>query len=187
MRGAAQAAWDDVLGRIRVEGGTRAQRRIFYTALYRCVSRMRNHDEYGRYYSPADEAVHPAEGRDFYMHDWSWDTHRTAHPLQALIEPERRNNIVQSYVRMFEQSGWLPTFPTLSAGAGYAMVGFPCHAVVLDAYRKGYRGFDVGAAYAGMRHNATARTRVPPHRAELHTQGPLDRFYETHWYMPALR
>ena len=48
---AARARWNQVLGRITVEGGTETQRKVFYTALYRSSERMVNITEDGRYYS----------------------------------------------------------------------------------------------------------------------------------------
>src|SRR6185437_10215780 len=51
VKGKARDRWNDVLGQIQVEGGTLAQRRVFYTALYRCYERMVNISEDGRYYS----------------------------------------------------------------------------------------------------------------------------------------
>ena len=37
VKSKAQARWDDVLGRIEVEGGTVDQYRTFYSCLYRSV------------------------------------------------------------------------------------------------------------------------------------------------------
>ena len=58
VKDAAKARWNETLGQIAVEGGTEAQRRIFYTALYRCFERMINITEDGQYYSAFDHKVH---------------------------------------------------------------------------------------------------------------------------------
>ena len=58
VKAAAKARWNQVLGQIAVEGGTEAQRKVFYTALYRCYERMINITEDGRYYSGFDHQVH---------------------------------------------------------------------------------------------------------------------------------
>ena len=73
VKDAARARWNEVLGRIAVEGGTESQRRVFYTALYRCFERMVNITEDGRYYSAFDNRVHEDQ-RPFYVDNWLWDS-----------------------------------------------------------------------------------------------------------------
>ena len=80
MKDAARARWNKALGQIAVEGGTEAQRRVFYTALYRCFERMINITEDGRYYSGFDHQVH-TDARPFYVDNWLWDTYRALEPL----------------------------------------------------------------------------------------------------------
>ncbi|HEY0273753.1 MAG TPA: glycoside hydrolase family 92 protein, partial [Chitinophaga sp.] len=174
-------AWSDVMSQIQVEGGTEAQRRSFYTALYRCNERMVNITEDGQYYSGYDRQLH-ADQRPFYVDDWSWDTYLAAHPLRMILHPAQEEDMLQSYVRMYTQSGWMPTFPVLF-GDHACMNGFHSSVVFTDAYRKGLRNFDVEQAYAGMRKNSTAATLLP------WRNGPktvLDDFYHAHGYFPAL-
>jgi len=176
-----QKQWTDVLSKIKVTGGTEAQKRAFYTALYRCYERMVDITEDGSYYSGYDNKVH-RETRPFYVDDWSWDTYLALHPLRMILEPAREEDMLQSYVRMYEQSGWMPTFPVLF-GDHACMNGFHSSVVFLDAYRKGLRHFDIEKAYEGMRKNATAATLLP------WRNGPktaLDDFYHEKGYFPAL-
>ena len=105
----ARAQWNEALGRIAVEGGTPAQRRVFYTALYRCMERMINITEDGRYYSGYDHKVHQ-DTRPFYVDNWLWDTYRAMEPLQTLLNPDMQADKIQSYVRMYQQSGTMPAF-----------------------------------------------------------------------------
>ena len=98
----------------RVEGGTEAQRKVFYTALYRCFERMINISEDGQYYSAFDHKVH-RDPRPFYVDNWLWDTFRALEPLQTLLNPDVQADKIQSYVRMYQQSGIMPTF-ALAAG-----------------------------------------------------------------------
>ncbi|HEX3628238.1 MAG TPA: glycoside hydrolase domain-containing protein, partial [Verrucomicrobiae bacterium] len=83
----ARAAWEKALGQIQVEGGTLDQKRVFYTALYRCYERMVNISEDGQYYSAFDHKVHQ-DARPFYVDNWLWDTYRALEPLQTLLNPE---------------------------------------------------------------------------------------------------
>lgn len=177
-----RAVWNDALGGIRTVGGTESQRTIFYTALYRSLGRMTDITEDGKYFSGYDHAVHDAGGHDFYIDDGLWDTYRSLHPLQLLLDPRRQQDMVRSYVRMYEQSGWLPSFPSV-AGEQAVMIGHHAAALILDTYAKGYRDFDVETAYAAMRKSATQATMLPWSRGPL---TELDRVYFEKGFFPAL-
>ena len=182
LEAGAKEAWTEALGRIKIEGGTEAQRRTFYTAFYRCYERMVNVTEGDRYYSNYDGKIHDAD-RDFYVDDWIWDTYLAHHPLRAILEPEKEADMIQSYVRMYEQSGWMPTFPILW-GDNPCMNGFHSAVMILDAYRKGIRNFDIEKAFEGMKKNALEATMLP------WRNGPacsLDTFYNKNGWYPALQ
>ena len=176
-----KTAWEEKVRRIQVKGGTEAQRRTFFTSLYRTYERMVNISEDGKYYSAYDHKVHQSK-RDFYVDDWAWDTYLAQHPLRMILDPEQEADMLQSYVNMYEQSGWMPQFPLLYID-NPAMHGFHSTIIFLDAYRKGIRNFDVEKAYEGMRKNATEATMLP------WRNGPktiLDTFYRENGFYPAL-
>lgn len=108
IRSKARDIWNKALSLIEVKGGTEKQRTVFYTALYRAMTRMVNVTEYGRYYSNYDKKVHNCEGYDFYINDGIWDTYRCMHPLQLLIDSKRQLDMIQSYLHIYENTGWLP-------------------------------------------------------------------------------
>ena len=145
---AGQNAWNQALDKIQVEGGTEDDKTVFYTSLYRCFERPVCISEDGRYYSAYDGKVHEDGGRPFYVDDWIWDTYRATHPLRALIDAEREGDIVNSFLLMAEQMGtnWMPTFPEVT-GDSRRMNSNHGVATVIDAYRKGVRGFDLAKAY----------------------------------------
>ena len=174
--------WNDALGGIQTVGGTERQRTIFYTALYRSLGRMTDITEDGRYFSGYDYAVHDANGHDFYIDDGLWDTYRSLHPLQLLLDGWQQEDMVRSYLRMYEQGGWLPSFPS-AAGEQAVMIGHHAAAFILDVYAKGYRDFDVEEAYAAMRKSATQATMLPWSRGPLTN---LDRVYFDKGFFPAL-
>lgn len=182
VKSAARDRWNDVLGQIKVEGGTPEQKRVFYTSLYRCYERMINISEDGQYYSGFDHQVHQ-DARPFYVDNWLWDTYRALEPLQTLLNPEMEADKLQSYVRMYQQSGWLPEFAVLW-GNMECMTGNPASVWMADAWSKGVTNFDVANGYAGAKKNSVEGTWLPWRR------GPkcsLDDFFAEHGYMPALK
>jgi predicted alpha-1,2-mannosidase len=181
VKKAARARWNKVLGQIQVKGGTEAQRRVFYTALYRTYERMINITEDGRYYSAFDHQVH-ADERPFYVDNWIWDNFRALEPLHTLLNPEMEADQIQSYVRMYEQSGWMPSFAVLW-GDHACMNGNHAAGWIADAWYKGVRDFDLETAYEGLRKNSLEATLLP------WRNGPkcaLDDFYHENGYFPAL-
>lgn len=82
-----------------------------------------------------------------------WDTYRSAYALQDLIEPKETEKAINGFVDAYEKTGWLT-----SSGA---MIGNHSTSVIVDAYFKGIRGFDVQKAYEGMRKNHTEGTMIP--------------------------
>ncbi len=174
--------WNKALTGISTVGGTDRQRTIFYTALYRSLGRMTDITEDGRYFSGYDHAVHDAQGHDFYIDDGTWDTYRSLHPLQLLLDARQQEDMVRSYIRMYEQSGSLPSFPS-AAGEQAVMIGHHTVAMILDTYMKGYRDFDVEQAYAAMRKTTTETTMLPWSRGPLTS---LDRVYFERGFFPAL-
>ncbi|WP_184543745.1 GH92 family glycosyl hydrolase [Mucilaginibacter sp. FT3.2] len=181
LKEAAKSAWAKVVNQIKVEGGTEAQRRSFYTALYRSNERMVNINEDGHYYSGYDKKIHDSN-RPFYVDDWVWDTYLALHPLRSILNPAMESDMLNSYVNMYQQSGWMPTFPVLF-GDNPCMNGFHSTVMFLDDYRKGIRGFDIDKAYEGVLKNATQATMLP---WENGPKCELDDFYYKNGYFPAL-
>ncbi len=177
-----RAIWNRDLGAIQIEGGTERQRTIFYTALYRSLLRMTDITEDGEYFSGFDHKVHEADGHDFYVDDGLWDTYRSLHPLQLLLDAPQQEDMIRSYLRMYEQSGWLPSFPS-AVGEQAVMIGHHAAILILDTYEKGYRDFDLQEAYDAMRKNATDATMLPWRRGPLTS---LDRIYFEKGFFPAL-
>ena len=182
LKTSGREKWNNALGKIEVKGGTEDQKTVFYTALYRTYERMVNISEDGRYYSGYDDTVHTDNGTPFYVDDWMWDTYLAAHPLHAMINPDLEALKIESYVRMYEQSGWMPSFPILF-GDNPAMNGHHSAAIIADAYFKGIRDFDIEKAYEGLKKNAMEATMLPWRNGPMCS---LDTFYLENGYYPAL-
>jgi predicted alpha-1,2-mannosidase len=138
------------LNAIRVSGGTPAQRRIFYTALYRTMQMPTIFTDVNGEFRGFDKQVHKAEGYTYYTDFSLWDTFRTVQPLYYLIARKEARDMTVSLVEMAKEGGCLPRWP---AGCGYTncMFGTPADVAVSEAYLKGITDFDAQKAYACMR------------------------------------
>lgn len=180
----ARNDWNDALGKIQVQGGTKDEKTVFYTSLYRCYERPINLSEDGHYYSAFDGKIHEDGGRSFYTDDWIWDTYRAAHPLRLLIDEGTEKNVIDSYLRMAEQMGnmWMPTFPEIT-GDSRRMNSNHAVATVADAAAKGLQ-FDLAKAYEACRKGIEEKTLAPWSGAAA---GWIDDFYKKNGYIPALQ
>lgn len=144
-----RSEWNHYLDRVQLSGVSADQRAIFYTALYHSFLFPRQFDEFGKYYSPFDEKIHGGVSYNDYS---LWDTFRALHPLFTLLAPDRVSPMVQSLVQMYQQGGWMPKWPNPTYSN--IMIGTPADSVIADAYLKGFRSFDVSAAYAAVHKDA---------------------------------
>lgn len=176
--------WNETLGRIRVEGGTEDEKIVFYSSFYRTFERPVCMSEDGRYFSAFDGQVHNDNGTPFYTDDWIWDTYRAAHPLRVLIDRQKEEDIIDSYLRMAEQMGnlWMPTFPE-TTGDTRRMNSNHAVATVADALAKGLH-VDTVKAYEACRRGMEEKTLAP---WSGNPAGWIDTFYRDHGYIPALR
>ncbi|MEO9078157.1 MAG: GH92 family glycosyl hydrolase [Rhodanobacter sp.] len=154
-RAEATAAWDKALAVIDVDA-PKATRTVFYTALYHAMlSPTLSMDVNGQYRGP-DDAVHQADGFEFYS-TWSlWDVYRAQQPLMVLLNPQRSTDFIRSLIAAREASpfGILPVWAYQGLET-WCMIGYHAVPVIADAYIKGVRGFDVNKALDAMVASAT--------------------------------
>jgi len=155
--GRARTEWERQLGTIDVEGGTEAQRRTFYTALYHAVQfphMLQEVDAGGKaiHWSPYDGAVHPGE---MFADTGFWDTFRAQFPLLTILEPKKDAEIIRAMLHAYDEGGFIPKWP--NPGETNVMIGTHGDSVIADAYAKGIRDYDVPKAYAALRKDATEK------------------------------
>ncbi|MDR3191885.1 MAG: GH92 family glycosyl hydrolase [Treponema sp.] len=173
--------WNNYLGRFKIEGNTTDRRIVFYTAVYRVFRRMIDNAEYGEYFSGFDLKIH--RGDHFFTRDQLWDTFRTPHPLRMLVDRENEELMLQSYLDMYGQSGYLPSFISQFNEIG-PMIGFHAAALFADARSRGLKA-DYAKAYEGMRKNAMEQCMLPWNcRTPLTV---LDTCYLEKGFFPALK
>lgn len=185
LQAASRAIWNTSLGKIAVTGNSDTEKTIFYTSFYRTFERPVCISEDGRYYSAFDGTIHNDNGTPFFTDDWIWDAYRAHHPLRVLIDPKKEENILHSFIEMANQMEhhWMPTFPEIT-GDSRRMNSNHGVASVIDAYRKGLRGFDLEKAYQVCKGGITEKTLAPWSGKPA---GKLDQFYKEHGYIPALK
>ena len=150
----AEAGWNEALGRVCIESGSRDERTVFYTALYHSMLAPTIYcDADGQYYGP-DGKVHQADGWTNYSTFSLWDTYRAAHPLFTLTYPERVGDFVKSLLAFYEQNGRLPVWNFYGSETDM-MIGYHAVPVIVDAYLKGIGGFDAEKAFAACVKTAT--------------------------------
>jgi predicted alpha-1,2-mannosidase len=155
VKSEAAAVWEETLGRVRVQGGTEAQHKIFYSGLYRGLLFPRvwhERDAQGNlvHMSAFSGKVEPGA---MYADHGYWDDYRAWYPMMALLYPERLGQILEGWVNAYKEGGWLPQFPC--PGYRNCMTGSPLDFVFGDAVAKGVKGFDLEAAYQGLKKHAT--------------------------------
>jgi predicted alpha-1,2-mannosidase len=155
VQAAARGAWDGVLGRVEVAGGSTEQQRTFYSSLYHTLLHPNVSSDVDGRYQGFDGRVHVAR-QAHYTNFSMWDTYRSAHEVIDLVDPQRVGAMMRSLIADWREGGWLPKWPYASYYTN-EMVGDPAANVIADAYLKGLvRRGDVANAYAALIHNATA-------------------------------
>jgi predicted alpha-1,2-mannosidase len=156
----AREIWNKELSRIKIDGASSDQKEIFYTAMYHSLlAQYISQDTDGKYIG-ADRKIHEAQGYDYYGSFSCWDTYRSQHPLLTIIAPGHVNDFIRSVEAKTREYGWLPAqhFQNIF---GEAMVGDHLVPVIVDAYIKGYRDFDVKFLYEAMRRKALEEPKPP--------------------------
>jgi len=180
VRTAADAEWNALLGRIRIEGDARTKR-LFYSALYRTLQHPSDiADADGRVRGPRGEVMTAPDGV-YYSTLSLWDTFRASHPLFTLIVPERVPGFVNTMLAHHRQMGWLPLWTSWGRET-YTMIGNPALPVIADALLKGFGAngaIDEQAALAAMVATSTRERPDAPEWAQR-SWAVLDR----HGYLP---
>ena len=153
VRQAANQAWNDRLSRIMIDG-TQDDKVNFYTSMYHLYIQPNDiADVDGKYIGPNREVTQSPNGK--YYSTWSqWDTFRAAFPMYTILSPELINDFVNSMLEYSEQQGHLPIW-SLWGQETYTMIGNHSIPMIVDAYLKGFDGFDAERAYREIKKSIT--------------------------------
>lgn len=154
VRTTASNMWNSDLSRVKVEGGSKDDKTIFYTALYHLLIHPNIiQDVNGEYPMMESLKVGHTTGNRYTVFSL-WDTYRNVSTLMTLLFPERQLDIIRTMVDMYKESGWLPKWE-LYGRETLTMEGDPSIPYIVDAWMRGLRDFDVETAYEAMRKGAT--------------------------------
>ena len=145
-------AWNNVLGKIEIEGGNLDQYRTFYSCLYRSLLFPRKFYEFTAdgqpvHYSPYNGQVLPGY---MYTDTGFWDTFRCLFPFLNLMYPSVNKEIQEGLINTYKESGFFPEWA--SPGHRGCMIGNNSASVLVDAYMKGVKVDDVKTLYEGLIH-----------------------------------
>ncbi len=168
VRARAETAWDEVLDRIRVGGGTEERRTIFYTALYHALLHPNVFSDVNGEYAGFDGRVHRVEGaqRAQYANFSGWDVYRSQLQLVTLLAPDVASDIAQSLFNQARQNGGIWDRWTHNTGATHVMEGDASAPAVASIVAFGGTDFDVADAYASL-----ARAARVPTLSDLSSEG----------------
>ncbi len=129
-------------------------------------------------YRGQDRQNHSDPGFTKYTSLSIWDIYRGEFPFLTLAQPQRINAIIQTMILDYQQLGQhaLPMWP-LWANETWSMIGFHAAAMILGAYVRGFRDFDIEAAYAAIRDTAL-------NGAETRGNRQLQAMFRKHGYVP---
>lgn len=152
LKAKGKAIWDNMLGRIEVEGGDLDQVRTFYSCLYRSLlfpRKFYEKDATGKivHYSPYNGKI-----EDGYMFTDAgfWDVFRCLFPLLNMMYPSLNKEIQEGLINTYKESGFFPEWA--SPGHRGCMVGNNSASILVDAYLKGVKVEDVKTLYEGLIH-----------------------------------
>jgi len=151
VRALAEEKWNAELSKIKIETSDAVAKKIFYTSMYHTMVAP-------SLFSDVDQ---PNRYTTFSL----WDTYRAAMPLYSIIHPERENDIMNTFLDIYDKQGDLPMWHLWGCETD-CMVGNPGICVAADAIVKGFDGFDRQKMLKAMK----ATTLVPERGQQFRNQ-----------------
>jgi len=184
-KAATHAAWNNLLNKIAISGGTSDQQVVFYTALYHALLHPNIYSDTNGAYMGFDYRQHQVSGgqQAQYATFSGWDIYRSQAQLEAIVDPQAASDSAQSLVNDYAQIGYLPKW-ALNQADTFVMNGDSAPPIIADYYAFGARNFDTNAAKAAMVHQGTVNNVIRSGLNYLSTLGylPSDGTYPGGFY-----
>ena len=150
----AQDFWEKQLEKIVLEDTNEDNKTNFYTSLYHVSIAPNLYQDVDGRYRGMDLKIHETKDFDYYTVFSLWDTYRAAHPLYTIIEQDRTNDFINTFLAKYDEGGIMPIWD-LAGNYTHCMIGYHAVPVIADAYLKGIKNYDVEKAFTAMKHSAT--------------------------------
>lgn len=157
IRENAKDVWNQYLSKIEITG-SKDRKESFYTSMYHLFIQPSDIADVDGMYRGANDSVYQAKAGEYYSTFSTWDTYRAAHPLYTIIAPEAVDGFVNSMIAHTDVQGFLPIW-ALWGKESYIMVANHAVPVVVEAYRKGFTGFDAEKAFESVKKSLTTEHR----------------------------
>lgn len=160
-----EQAWSQVLGVLNAKFSDSALSESFYTGAYHGLTAPATFNDVDGAYRGQDSQNHPNPGFTKYTTLSIWDIYRGEFPFLTLMQPHRIGDIVRTLLADYNELDQhsLPVWP-LWGNETWTMTGFHVVGMIAGAYVRGFRDFDVQAAYAAMRDTALMGAAVNGNR-----------------------
>ncbi len=150
----AQDFWEKQLEKIVIEDTNEDNKTNFYSSMYHVSIAPNLYQDVDGRYRGMDLKIHETKDFDYYTVFSLWDTYRAAHPLYTIIEQEKTNDFINTFLAKYDEGGIMPIWD-LAANYTGCMIGYHAVPVIADAYLKGIKNYDVEKAFKAMKHSAT--------------------------------
>jgi len=150
----AQNIWEKQLKKIVVETPNQDYKTNFYTSLYHTMIAPNLYQDVDGRYRGMDLNIHQTKEFNYYTVFSLWDTYRATHPLYTIIEQDKTNDFINTFIAKYDEGGIMPIWD-LSANYTGCMIGYHAVPVIADAYLKGIKDYDVYKAFEAMKHSAS--------------------------------
>ena len=150
----AQQIWESQLEKIVIQSNDSDKKTNFYSALYHTMLAPQLYQDVDGRYRGMDLEIHETNDFNYYSVFSLWDTYRAAHPLYTIIEQDRTNDFIKTFLAKYDEGGIMPMWD-LAGNYTDCMIGYHAVPVIADAYLKGLRDYDTEKAFEVMKHSAT--------------------------------
>nr|WP_294779987.1 GH92 family glycosyl hydrolase [uncultured Flavobacterium sp.] len=157
---ASRNEWSNLLGRIKIEGGTETEQRRFYTDLWHALQgRKKISDANGSYPDNTGEIFRVghlplnADGKPKFNHynsDAFWGAQWTINNLWGLVYPEIMEEFVYSLMQYYKDGGSIPRGPA-GGNDTYVMTGASATPFIVSAIQKGIIKEDLEDIYTALK------------------------------------
>ena len=154
----AGTLWENELQKITIETRDNNKKEIFYTMLYQSMLAPTLLSDHNGNYKGANDTIAKAIGFNRYDTFSLWDTYRAAHPLYTILHRNRVSDMINSLLAHYKETGLLPVW-SMQGNETNMMIGYHAVPVIVDAYFKNIKGFDIKLAFEACKKSAMDNSR----------------------------